>query len=193
MGDFPLTTFSSEGKLLQIEYAINAVGRGETAIGIKCREGVVLAAEKRLTSVLIDETSYHKIQNIAKHIGATYAGLGPDYRVLLQKTRKLNMEYYLKYLEDIAMSTISRETAKVVQEFTQAGGVRPFGVSVLLAGYDEEGPHLYQIDPSGAYYGRFDLCCGCFDWSRVEGDCNWENAKEPEDLLGKKIQARHRD
>jgi len=152
MGDFSLTTFSSKGKLLQIEYALEAVKNGETAIGIKVKNGVVIAVEKKASSILIDETSYKKVQNIAGHIGATYSGLGPDFRVLLQKARKENQKYWLKYMEPMWVSSLSRETAQVVQEFTQSGGVRPFGVSLLLAGYDDEGPHLYQIDPSGAFY-----------------------------------------
>jgi len=88
MGDFSLTTFSSKGKLLQIEYALEAVKNGDTAIGIKVKNGVVLAVEKKASSILIDESSYKKIQNISGHIGATYSGLGPDFRVLLQKARK---------------------------------------------------------------------------------------------------------
>ena len=111
MGDFSLTTFSSKGnlvswlsltfigKLLQIEYALEAVKNGETAIGIKVKGGVVIAVEKKPPSLLIDESSYTKVQNIAKHIGATYAGIGPDFRVLLQKARKESQQYYLKYLE----------------------------------------------------------------------------------------------
>jgi len=152
MGDFSLTTFSSKGKLLQIEYALEAVKNGETAIGIKVKQGVVIAVEKKSASILIDGDSYHKIQNIATHVGAVYSGLGPDFRVLLQKARKQNQAYHLKYQEPMWVSSLCRETAQIVQEFTQSGGVRPFGVSLLVAGYDDEGPRLFQIDPSGAYY-----------------------------------------
>ena len=152
------------GKLLQIEYALEAVKNGDTAIGIKVKNGVVIAVEKKASSILIDEQSYKKIQNISEHIGSTYAGLGPDFRVLLQKARKESQKYWLKYMEPMWVSSLSRETAQVVQEFTQQGmnfrpvahligGVRPFGVSLLVAGCDDEGPHLYQIDPSGAFYG----------------------------------------
>ena len=80
--DLSLTTFNKQGRLLQIEYALTAVGKGETALGIKAKDGVVIAVEKKLSSILIDEESYHKVQNISKHIGVTYAGLGPDFRVL---------------------------------------------------------------------------------------------------------------
>lgn len=100
----------------------------------------------------MDETSINKIQLLADHIGAVYAGLGPDFRLLCQKTRKLIQEYVVKYIEPITCATMCREAANLIQEKTQAGGYRPFGVSVLVAGYDETGPHLTQLDPSGAYY-----------------------------------------
>jgi 20S proteasome, alpha and beta subunits len=100
---------------------LEAVKNGETAIGIKVKDGVVIAVEKKASSILIDETSYRKVQKIANHIGATYAGLGPDYRVLLQKARKENQKYWLKYMEPIYVNSLCRETAQIVQEFTQSG------------------------------------------------------------------------
>lgn len=121
MGDFSLTTFSSKGRLLQIEYALNAVSKGDTAIGIKGVNCVVLAVEKKMSSILVETDSFHKINSICGHIGAVYAGLGPDYRVLIEKTRKYNQEYYMKYREPILVSSLCRETAQIVQEFTQSG------------------------------------------------------------------------
>ena len=167
MGDFSLTTFSSKGKLLQIEYALNAVAKGDTALGIKASNGVVIAVEKKMSSILIEEEAYHKISNICGHVGAVSAGLGPDFRVLIQSARKYNQEYYMKFREPIQVSSLCRETAQIVQEFTQSGGVRPFGVSLLVAGYDENGPHLYQLDPSGAYY----------EWKAAAIGKNMKNAK----------------
>lgn len=152
MSDFSLTTFSKKGTLKQIENAMTAVSQGETAIGIKCKNGVVLAVEKRLSSVLIEESSVVKIQNIDDHVGATYAGLGGDYRVLLQKARKHTMAYGMTYNEPILLTNLCRNVAATVQEYTQSGGVRPFGISLLIAGVDDGEPTLYQIDPSGAYY-----------------------------------------
>lgn len=89
MSDFALTTFSSKGKLLQIEYALNAVSKGDTAIGIKAKNGVVLVVEKKLSSILVDEASVKKITHLADNIGATYAGIGPDFRILSQHARKI--------------------------------------------------------------------------------------------------------
>lgn len=79
--------------------------------------------------------------------------MGPDFRVLVRKGQKKAQEYYLRYGETIPVVELVKEVATIMQEFTQRGGVRPFGVSVLIAGFDDEGPQLYQVDPSGAYFG----------------------------------------
>jgi len=97
--EFSLTTFSSKGKLLQIEYALNAVQKGETALGIKGRNCVVLAAEKKVSSILVEEDSIEKIGVLGTNMGALYAGLGPDFRVLCKKSRKLSMQYKMKFNE----------------------------------------------------------------------------------------------
>jgi len=156
MGDsaysFSLTTFSPSGKLVQIEYAINAVQQRPTALGIKAVNGVVVATEKKMQTPLIDETSVEKTANLTENVGVVYSGLAPDFRVLVKKGRKKAQEYYKVYKEHIPVSQIVRELASIMQEFTQSGGVRPFGVSLLVAGYDAKGPQLYQVDPSGAYW-----------------------------------------
>mmetsp|Transcript_30206 Transcript_30206/g.87671 ORF Transcript_30206/g.87671 Transcript_30206/m.87671 type:complete len:236 (-) Transcript_30206:63-770(-) len=157
MGDadysFSLTTFAPSGKLLQIEYALNRVAEGRPALGIKAKNGVVLATEKRVTSPLVDERTMKKIENISDNVGMVYAGMPPDYRVLLSRGRKQAQQYYQTYRELIPVSQIVREQATVMQEFTQSGGVRPFGISLMIAGYDETGPQLFQVDPSGSYFG----------------------------------------
>jgi len=150
---FSLTTFSPSGKLVQIEYALNAVNAGATSLGIRATNGVVLATEKKLPSTLIDESTVQKIQEITPSTGVVYAGMGPDSRVLVRKARKQTAVYKQQYGEQIPVSQLVREVAGVMQEFTQQGGVRPFGVSLLVAGYDkEQGPQLYQVDPSGSYF-----------------------------------------
>jgi 20S proteasome subunit alpha 2 len=112
----------------------------------------VIASEKKLPSVLVDEKSVDKIQNFTDHVGVTYSGMGPDFRVLVRKGRKAAQAYALTYKDSQPVSQLVREVASVMQEFTQSGGVRPFGVSLLVAGYDDDGPQLYQVDPSGAYW-----------------------------------------
>mmetsp|Transcript_14881 Transcript_14881/g.42180 ORF Transcript_14881/g.42180 Transcript_14881/m.42180 type:complete len:237 (-) Transcript_14881:63-773(-) len=157
MGDsaysFSLTTFSPSGKLLQIEHALNAVNKkGKTSLGIRAKDGVVLATSRKVPA-LVDLEGFHKVNSVTDSIGVVYSGLGPDYRVLLKRARKHAQAYYRKFLDDIPTSQLARGTAQVMQEYTQAGGVRPFGVSLLIAGYDDDGPQLYQADPSGAFFG----------------------------------------
>eukprot|EP00744_Colponema_vietnamica_P001191 GILI01001998.1.p1 GENE.GILI01001998.1~~GILI01001998.1.p1 ORF type:complete len:259 (+),score=70.95 GILI01001998.1:72-779(+) len=149
---FSLTTFSPSGKLGQIEHALNAVAAGKTALGIKASNGVVIATEKKVPTILVDESSVEKISMLTSNMGVVYAGMGPDFRVLVKKARKQGQIYYRTYHDPIPVSQLVRETATVMQEFTQSGGVRPFGVSLLVAGYDDEGPQLYQVDPSGSYW-----------------------------------------
>jgi 20S proteasome subunit alpha 2 len=149
---FSLTTFSPSGKLVQIEYALNAVNAGATSLGIKATNGVVIATEKKLPSILIDEESVRKISLLTENLGVVYSGMGPDSRVLVRKSRKQAQAYHRLYEENIPVTQLTREIATVMQEFTQSGGVRPFGVSLLVAGYDADGPHLFQVDPSGSYF-----------------------------------------
>jgi 20S proteasome subunit alpha 2 len=116
---FSLTTFSPSGKLVQIEYALNAVNAGATSLGIKAANGVVLATEKKLPSVLVDESTVQKISLVTPNIGLTYSGMGPDSRVLIRKARKSGQVYYRQYHEHIPVAQLVRETATVMQEFTR--------------------------------------------------------------------------
>eukprot|EP00753_Platysulcus_tardus_P007277 PLAT15024.1.p2 GENE.PLAT15024.1~~PLAT15024.1.p2 ORF type:complete len:250 (+),score=77.21 PLAT15024.1:44-751(+) len=164
---FSLTTFSPSGKLLQIEYALKAVAKGETSLGIRATNGVVVATEKTMPTSLIEPDSVEKVSVLSEGAGAVYAGIGPDFRVLTAKGRKRAARYKRTYLEEIPTPTLVRGVATVMQEFTQSGGVRPFGVSMLVAGYDDDGPQLYQVDPSGAYFG----------WKATAVGSNFLNAK----------------
>lgn len=180
---FSLTTFSPSGKLIQIEYALNAVNQGVTALGIKATNGIVLATEKKSSSPLIDPQSLSKVSLITPNIGMVYSGMGPDYRVLVDKARKVSHTGYKRiYNEYPPTKILVQDVARVMQEATQSGGVRPYGVSLLIAGWDEGiepesdqsvnvsletgdkpttgktggvlkgGPMLYQVDPSGSYF-----------------------------------------
>lgn len=151
---FSLTTFTPSGKLVQIEYALKAVEVGAPSVGIRANDGVVLAVEKKFNAKLIDESTIKKIEEISKNIGMTYSGLSPDYRVLVKQARKSAQRYELAYGETISPEQLVVRTATVMQEYTQSGGVRPFGVSLLIAGWDYEArrPYLFQCDPSGTYF-----------------------------------------
>lgn len=104
---------------MQIEYALNAVNAGATSLGIKASNGVVLATEKKLPSILVDESTVQKISLVTPNIGATYSGMGPDSRVLVRKARKSGQVYYRQYHEHIPVAQLVRETATVMQEFTR--------------------------------------------------------------------------
>jgi len=149
---FSLTTFSPSGKLVQIEYALAAVASGAPTVGIKASNGVVLATEKKHKSLLYDGTSVWKIESISEYIGMCYSGMGPDYRLLVKQARKAAQSYQLMYGERIPTVQLVQQVAAIMQEYTQSGGVRPFGVSLLICGWDEGKPFLYQCDPSGAYF-----------------------------------------
>ena len=168
---FSLTTFSPSGKLVQIEYALQAVASGAPSVGIKVElvtrctvqfvcnilsqavNGVVLATEKKNKSILFEDHSTYKIEQVTKNIGMVYSGMGPDYRLLVRRARKMAQDYYLMYHEPIPTAQLVYRVALVMQEYTQSGGVRPFGVSLLICGWDEPGkPVLFQCDPSGAYF-----------------------------------------
>ena len=97
MTDYSLTTFGSSGELTQVRYALTAVGNGETSIGIRAKNGVVIAAEKKLPSVLVDETSLHKVDKLSDYLGVTYSGLGPDFQAVLMKARKDVQVYHARY------------------------------------------------------------------------------------------------
>ncbi|KAK9477539.1 nucleophile aminohydrolase [Lipomyces japonicus] len=151
---FSLTTFSPSGKLVQIEYALQAVNQGVTSLGIKASNGVVLATEKKSSSELVDVNSLDKVANITPDIGMVYSGMGPDFRVLVDKARKSSHTNYKRiYNEYPPTRILVQDIARTMQEATQSGGVRPFGVSLLVGGHDENnGFGLYQVDPSGTYF-----------------------------------------
>ena len=154
---------------MQIEYALAAVASGAASVGIKATNGVVLATEKKHKSILYEEHSTYKVEQITDTIGMVYSGMGPDYRVLIRRARKIAQSYQLEKGEDIPTAQLVSRVAMVMQEFTQSGGVRPFGVSLLIAGWDKEEskPFLFQCDPSGAY----------FAWKATAMGKNFVNAK----------------
>ncbi|KAK5719836.1 Proteasome subunit alpha type-2 [Elasticomyces elasticus] len=120
------------------EYALAAVNQGVTSLGIKARTGIVLATEKKSSTPLIDASSSSKISLITPNIGMVYSGMGPDYRVLVDKARKVAHTGYKRvYNEYPPTRILVQDVARVMQEATQSGGVRPYGVSLLVAGYDE--------------------------------------------------------
>lgn len=98
----------------------------------------MLATEKKSSTPLIDAASSSKVSLVTPNIGMVYSGMGPDYRVLVDKARKVSHTNYKRiYNEYPPTRILVQDVARVMQEATQSGGVRPYGVSLLIAGWDE--------------------------------------------------------
>ncbi|MGQ9788141.1 MAG: archaeal proteasome endopeptidase complex subunit alpha [Candidatus Hadarchaeaceae archaeon] len=147
--DRAITVFSPDGKLFQVQYAQEAVKRGLTALGIKVNEGAILAAEKKVRSKLVEETSIEKIFQVDEHIGAAASGLIADARVLIDHARIEAQINRLRYDESISVEALAKRIGDTKQLYTQHGGVRPFGARLLIAGVDGKKPNLFETDPSG--------------------------------------------
>ena len=145
------TIFSPDGRLFQVEYAREAVKRGTTTVGLKYTDGVVLIVDKRITSSLIEPDSIEKIFQINDRIGCATSGLIADARALVEKTRLDAQINEITYDEKIPIKTLVKQICDFKQAYTQYGGARPFGTTLLIAGVDAEGPQLFATDPSGAY------------------------------------------
>ena len=146
--DRAITVFSPDGRLFQVEYALETVKRGSTVLGIACPEGVVLAAEERTTSRLQDPNFSWKIFEIDEHVGAAISGLGSDARVLINQARIYAQSNKLTYDEPADIEVLSKRVGDVEQMYTQYGGIRPFGVSIIFGGVDKRGCKVLQTDPA---------------------------------------------
>jgi proteasome alpha subunit len=158
--DRAITIFSPEGKIYQVEYAGEAVKRGWPTVGVKCRSGVVLAAEKRKISALFDPSSLEKIYLIDEHVAASPSGLLADARILIDYARDVSLSHRFIYDEPIDVEFLTKAICNLKQQYTQFGGARPFGVALLVAGIDRHGARLFQTDPSGVYIGYFATAIG---------------------------------
>ncbi|MGD6808477.1 MAG: archaeal proteasome endopeptidase complex subunit alpha [Candidatus Bathyarchaeia archaeon] len=148
--DYNATVFSPDGRLYQVEYAMELVNRGATILGIKCPEGVVLASEENTEA--LEKTSHSlKIFQIDDHVGAAIVGLGSDARVLIQKAREDAQSNKLTYDEPADVETITKSGSDLQQVYTQHGGGRPFGTALIIGGVDKTGPRVFCTHPSGTY------------------------------------------
>ena len=150
--DRAITMFSPDGRLLQVEYAKKTVRQGSTAIGITCTDGVLLVADKRIVDKLIIPESVEKIFQIDDHIGATASGILSDARVLIERAQVKAQQHRVTYDTAVDTSTIVKDVSSLCQICTQSGGLRPFGVSLIIAGIDADGPKLFETDPTGIYF-----------------------------------------
>lgn len=150
--DRTITTFSPDGRLLQVEYAKKTVRQGSTAIGMICSDGVLLVTDKRAIDPLIVPESVEKIWQIDDHIGATASGILSDARVLIERAQVKAQQNKVTYDNPIDTLTIVKDICTLKQICTQSGGLRPFGVSILVAGVDDSTPILFETDPTGIFF-----------------------------------------
>jgi len=153
--DSSTTTFSPEGRLHQVEYAIEAINNAGTCVGILAKDGIVMASERRITSGLLAPAKIsEKTYQLCSHVSCNVAGLTADANILIDQARLRAGRYAYQYQEPIPVEQLVEHVCNYKQFYTQRGGLRPFGVAFLFAGYDEHyGFQLYQSDPSGNYSG----------------------------------------
>ncbi|MEM3609172.1 MAG: archaeal proteasome endopeptidase complex subunit alpha [Candidatus Bathyarchaeia archaeon] len=150
--DRAITVFSPDGRLFQVEYAMELVNRGATILGMRCSEGVVLGAEENVEPLEEAEYSW-KIFKIDEHIGAAIVGLSSDARILIDQARIYAQSNRLTYDEPIDVEVVTKRTCDIKQLYTQHAGVRPFGVSIIFGGVDKTGNRVFYTHPSGTYRG----------------------------------------
>ncbi len=149
--DRAITVFSPDGRLFQVEYALETVNRGYTILGITCSEGVILAAEEKIETKLQDPSFSLKLYEVDDHLGAAIVGLSSDARILIDQARIYSQSNRLMYDEPIDVEIVTKRIGDVKQLYTQHAGVRPFGVSILFGGVDKKGNKLFVTHPSGSY------------------------------------------
>lgn len=149
--DRTATMFSPEGHLLQVEYAEKTVRLGSSSVGMVCSDGVFIIADKRIDDKLIVKKSTNKIYEIDSHIIASVAGIIADARVLIEKAQVLCQQHRVTYDSEIEPELVIKDLANIKQQFTQYGGARPFGVSLMIAGLNNGKPELYTSDITGNY------------------------------------------
>ncbi|BEI86137.1 hypothetical protein CcaverHIS002_0604240 [Cutaneotrichosporon cavernicola] len=151
--DLSVSTYSPDGRLFQVEYANKAVEAAGVAVGLRCKDGVVLGVERLLHSKLLVKGGNRRIQSVDEHIGLATAGLLADGRHLGSRLRDEAYNFRDTYNSPATVQILSDRLSGYVQAYTCYGSVRPFGVSSLIAGVDKTGPRLFCIEPSGVYYG----------------------------------------
>lgn len=158
--DRGVNTFSPEGRLFQVEYAIEAIKLGSTAVGVKTKAGVVLAVEKRVTSPLLEPSSVEKVAEVDQHIGVAMSGLTADARTLIDHARVEAQSHRFTYNEPMPVESCTQSVCDLSLQFGEddeggggGGGMsRPFGVALLVAGWEHGSAVLYHTDPSGTFW-----------------------------------------
>ncbi|MFB6070480.1 MAG: archaeal proteasome endopeptidase complex subunit alpha [Halanaeroarchaeum sp.] len=150
--DRGITIFSPDGRLYQVEYAREAVKRGTASIGVRADDGVALVVDKRIRSPLMEQSSVEKLHKADDHVGVASAGHVADARQLIDFARRDAQVNRLRYEEAIDVETLTKDITDHIQQYTQIGGARPFGVALLIGGLEDGEPRLFETDPSGTPY-----------------------------------------
>ncbi len=150
--DRGITIFSPDGRLYQVEYAREAVKRGSASVGVRTDEGLVLAADRQTRSPLIEPDSIEKIHSVDDHLAIASAGHVADARQLVDFARRQAQVERLRYDQPTDVESLTKEVTDHIQQYTQTGGARPFGVALLVAGFEGDRPRLFETDPSGTPY-----------------------------------------
>jgi len=149
--DRALTVFSPEGRLYQVEYALEAVRRGTLAVAVKSKEDVCIAAQIKIPSILMDADSIDKIFQVDEHIGVAISGLHADSRALINYSRVQAQSFRLTYDEPVRLNMLAKAVADLCQMYSQYGGIRPFGCALFFIAIDAGGTQIYTTSPSGIY------------------------------------------
>ncbi|XP_065175136.1 proteasome subunit alpha type-3-like [Sycon ciliatum] len=159
--DLSASQFSPDGRVFQVEYAIKAVENSSTAIGLRCKDGVVFGVEKLVQSKLHEQSANRRVFNIDRHIGMVVSGLLPDARKVLDVARGEAQAYRRKFNQGIPLKLLADRVSMTMHAYTLYSHVRPFGCSIILSTYAEQtGPEMYMIDPSGVSWGYHGCAMG---------------------------------
>jgi len=148
--DMTPTMYSPDGRIYQVEYAIETVKRGAIAIGLQAKDGIIIAVEEVSRDLQVEDIT-QKIFQVDDHIGIAAAGYIPDARILVDNARFFSQSNKLTYDESVDIETVAKHLADQAHQFTQYSGVRPFGVALIVAGVDKKGARIFVTDPSGTY------------------------------------------
>ena len=159
--DRSITMFSPDGRLLQVEYAKKTVKQGPTALAMVCKDGVIFVADKRIGSKLMVSEAIEKMFRIDDHIGATAAGIISDARVLVDRAQLKAQQHSVTYDSKIDVISVVKDMCDLKQICTQSAGLRPFGVSLLVGGVEDDGTiKLFVTEPYGLYFQHYAAVIG---------------------------------
>ncbi|KAK6362707.1 hypothetical protein TWF730_000163 [Orbilia blumenaviensis] len=158
--DLSNSVFSPDGRNFQVEYAQKAVENGPTTIGLRCKDGIILACEKLITSKLLVPGSNKRISTVDRHVGIATSGLVPDGKHFTNRAREEAISWRRNFKDSVPVSSLADRMGSYAQAYTLYSSVRPFGVTAILGGADDDGPALYMIEPSGMYWGYFGAATG---------------------------------